>query len=201
MCGFGYAFSLGFTVDSSTGVVPCSNWRGGCVSTLWHPDRCLPRGPYRFPCVLRSGLGRCPAAVPGTPWRSRRAVQPDPSESCSCPCLRTPAVRRQHNRRSPAWRSGSLFRAEASSSRMAFAVLSTRHGMYFWYGTLHELDRGACAYLRRRGRYFDGERASARTRQAAASVAVTVTVTDPEGKPVVSSVAVLPEPEILPAEA
>src|SRR5579862_3676586 len=89
---------------------------------------------------------------------------------------------------------GSAFRRLATSSRMAFAVLSTRHGR-FTSGNWMEL-----ALLHVGG----GGGTSTFTVQLPlpdrlrASVAVTVTVTGPACKPAVSSVAVVPVPLILP---
>src|SRR5664280_963504 len=63
------------------------------------PRRYPQRGPCPCPCVPRYGLGRCPVAVPGKPWRLRHAEQPDPSHVSSCPCRSSAAVRHRRNRR------------------------------------------------------------------------------------------------------
>src|SRR5512133_1537368 len=89
---------------------------------------------------------------------------------------------------------GSLFRRVATSSRIAFASLSTRHGR-FLSGKLIEF-----SLLQLGG----GGGTSIFTVQfpvpvkLRASVAVTVTVTAPACKPAVSRVAVVPVPLIWP---
>src|SRR5215469_7318261 len=91
---------------------------------------------------------------------------------------------------------GSAFRRLATSSRMAFAVLSTRHGL-FRSGNWMELillQVGGC------GTSTFTVHMPLPTRLRA-SVAVAVTVTGPAGRPVVSRVAVFPVPLMLPAEA
>src|ERR1035441_7591604 len=90
---------------------------------------------------------------------------------------------------------GSDFRRLATSSRMAFAVLSTRHGL-FRSGNWIEL-----ALLQVGG----GGGTSTPTEQVPLpdrlreSVAVTVTVIGPAAAPAVSSVAVVPVPLTRPA--
>src|SRR6516162_3471032 len=92
---------------------------------------------------------------------------------------------------------GSAFRRLATSSRMALAVLSTRHGL-FSSGNWIEL-----ILLHVGG----GGGTSTFTVQVPlpvrlrASVAVAVTVIGPAAAPAVSRVAVLPVPLMLPAEA
>src|ERR1700759_3441975 len=92
---------------------------------------------------------------------------------------------------------GSDFRRLATSSRIAFAVLSTRHGL-FRSGNWIEL-----TLLQVGG----GGGTSTFTVQLPvpvrlrASVAVAVTVTGPADRPAVSRVAVVPVPLILPADA
>src|ERR1700756_5356045 len=92
---------------------------------------------------------------------------------------------------------GLAFRRLATSSRIAFAVLSTRHGL-FRSGNWMEL-----ILLHVGG----GGGTSTPTVHVPVpvrlgeSVAVTVTVTGPAGKPAVSRVAVVPVPLMVPALA
>src|ERR1700684_3865811 len=92
---------------------------------------------------------------------------------------------------------GSAFKRLATSSTMALAVSSTRHGR-LRSGNWIEL-----ILLQVGG----GGGTSTPTEQVPvpvklrASVAVTVTLIGPDGVPVVSRVAVVPVPLILPAEA
>src|SRR6516165_2850219 len=96
---------------------------------------------------------------------------------------------------------GSFFNAEASSSRIALASLSTRHGMYRWCGrcmnwigvrALHCGGGGGASTV------TVEVQVPVKPRE---SVAVTVIVTGPLGKPVLSNVAVVPVPVTVPAEA
>src|SRR5580698_16582 len=92
---------------------------------------------------------------------------------------------------------GSAFRRLATSSRMAFAVLSTRHGLFRsgnWIELilLHVGGGGGFSMVAL------VVQVPVRPRE---SVAVTVTLIGPDGAPVVSRVAVVPLPLILPLVA
>src|SRR5450755_1828393 len=91
---------------------------------------------------------------------------------------------------------GSAFRRLAMSSRMALAVLSTRHGRFrsgnWMEFTLLQVGGGGGFST-----LTDAVQVPVRPRE---SVAVTVTLIGPDGRPVVSRVAVVPLPLILPEE-
>src|SRR5215469_16246605 len=92
---------------------------------------------------------------------------------------------------------GSAFRRLATSSRMAFAVLSTRHGL-FRSGNWIEL---ILLQVGGGGGFSMPTVVVHCPVKPRESVAVTVTLIGPEGAPVVSRVAVVPVPLILPAVA
>src|SRR5580704_3335861 len=91
---------------------------------------------------------------------------------------------------------GSAFRRLATSSRMALAVLSTRHGRLRsgnWIELILLQVGGGGGF----STFTEAVQVPVRPRE---SVAVTVTLTGPDGAPVESSVAVVPLPLIFPAE-